>query len=111
MVRLLKRGPSLDKPTQGRERMCEISGRPAQSLILEGAGGNEENKIFRSHGANMGCPIDGQQIGWALDRSPSNAPKSRLGKGGRDGMPSGNSRCIQLESYFMISMLIDAVGK
>ncbi|XP_010925866.1 rho guanine nucleotide exchange factor 8 [Elaeis guineensis] len=88
MVRLLKRGPSLDKPTQGRERMCEISGRPAQSLILEGAGGNEENKIFRSHGANMGCPIDGQQIGWALDRSPSNAPKSRLGKGGRDGMPS-----------------------
>ncbi|XP_008775803.3 rho guanine nucleotide exchange factor 8-like [Phoenix dactylifera] len=86
MVRFLKRGPSLDKPVQGREQTCEISGRQAQSLILEGAGGSEENAIFRSQGETLGRrPVDGQQIGWALDRSSGNAPKSHLRNG---GMPS-----------------------
>ncbi|KAG0493946.1 hypothetical protein HPP92_004940 [Vanilla planifolia] len=81
MVRYLRKGQSLDKSAQDT-KMFDVSGRQARSVILETGGGQDEKVMFRSQGARMGQPINGQQIGSVLERSDYKAPKSRLGREG-----------------------------
>ncbi|ONK80236.1 uncharacterized protein A4U43_C01F15410 [Asparagus officinalis] len=89
MVRLLKKRQSQHCKSPVNEEEAMFEGRQAHSLILDRDGGeNGDERMFRSQGSKNASNLDGQQIGWALDRSMSKiVPKSRLSKDG--GSSSG----------------------
>ncbi|CAL9119360.1 unnamed protein product, partial [Musa textilis] len=81
MVRFLKRGHSLNRPAEQGNEIGDASGRQAQSLVMEIAGGNDSAAQGNiSQGGRAGRSLDGQQ----------KIPKSRLSREGgcRDGSPS-----------------------
>ncbi|KAH0454058.1 hypothetical protein IEQ34_018382 [Dendrobium chrysotoxum] len=81
MIRFPKRGQNLEKSLE--EEMLDVPGRQARSLIFENGGDHADEKLmFRSQGTRMGQPLEGQQIGWVLNRSEIKVPKSRFGKEG-----------------------------
>lgn len=75
MVRFLKRRHSLEKPSQDKN-MFDMTGRQAPSLTAEHERTNEDDSLFRSHGAT-----EDQQIRSVFDRSENRTPKFRLGEG------------------------------